>query len=398
MPRTAPSDVPGLRAAVDGVTADLATTPSPRGRGRTTANWRVLARAATDDLVVARLAEAHLDAITILEELGGPGVGRRWGVWAAEARAMSVRAADGSGGWVLDGTKPWCSGVGIATHALVTAHAGDGLRLFAVDLAADGVRAEPSAWVAVGMSGAATTAVALDGVAATPVGGPGDYLDRPGFWHGAIGVAAAWFGGAVGALAPLLARAADDRLDPHAAAHLGAADAALAAARAVLAEAAAVIDGAADGVGPADSVDDARRRALRARATVGRPKSWRRGPSDHCGHRRPFSMGEINSGRLTSVVGPKGNSTYSGNSSSSDQSTDCPNCRANILEARRSCHPEAAGFFGERGSGRPIRSMNWTVAIRSFYGLERSGKLEHLIVYSKCERAYRVGFPCWPAN
>ena len=38
------------------------TAPSPRGDGRTLHNWAVLARAAAEDLDVARLAEAHLDA------------------------------------------------------------------------------------------------------------------------------------------------------------------------------------------------------------------------------------------------------------------------------------------------------------------------------------------------
>jgi hypothetical protein len=31
---------------------------------------------------------------------------------------------------------------------------------------------------------------------AVPVGRPGSYLNRPGFWHGTAGVAACWLGGA----------------------------------------------------------------------------------------------------------------------------------------------------------------------------------------------------------
>ena len=37
--------------------------------------------------------------------------------------------------------------------------------------------------------------------------GPGDYLSRPGFWFGAIGVAACWLGGAKAVAAPLYRRA-----------------------------------------------------------------------------------------------------------------------------------------------------------------------------------------------
>jgi hypothetical protein len=73
------------------------------------------------------------------------------------------------------------------------------------------------------------------------VGAPGAYLDRAGFWHGAIGVAACWWGGARAVTAPLYAAATT--ADPHALAHLGAADAALVAAAATLAWAASEVDG-----------------------------------------------------------------------------------------------------------------------------------------------------------
>ncbi len=253
------------RTAALGVAAGLRLLPAPRGDGRTGANWRVLADAAAVDLSAARLAEAHLDAATIAVELGAePAVpGSLWGVWAAESTGTSLRAGARAGRWCLQGTKPWCSGARLCTHALVTAHADDGLRLFAVDLGGEAVRPQDSDWTGTGMAATDTAPVVFEDAPATPVGGAGDYLGRPGFWHGAIGVSAAWFGGAVGALAPLLRRAADCRLDPHAAAHLGAADAALTAARAVLHDAADAVDPE-----PAETLDDARRRALRARAVV----------------------------------------------------------------------------------------------------------------------------------
>jgi len=86
-----------------------------------------------------RLAEADHDADAIRAEIGD---GRRvadgefWGVWAAEpphpvlearrdpavSDGAAADAADSeSGGWLLDGVKPWCSGVDRCTHALVTA-------------------------------------------------------------------------------------------------------------------------------------------------------------------------------------------------------------------------------------------------------------------------------------
>lgn len=222
--------------------------------------WRVLAATGARDLVAARLAEAHHDATGILRQLGGdpPAPGSLWGVWAARTRDAVVTADPGADGWTLAGASPWSSGSDRCTDALVVA----GDRLFAVRLDHPTVTPGGDPWRGLGMAGAGTTTVRFDGTPARPVGGPGDYLDRPGFWHAAAGVAAVWFGGAVGATTPLRARVRSGRGDAHDAAHLGRVDAALGAAAAVLREAAAAAD--AD----TDTVDDARRRALVVRATV----------------------------------------------------------------------------------------------------------------------------------
>ena len=82
----------------------------------------------------------------------------------------------------------------------------------------------------------------------------GDYLERPGFWMGAIGVAACWYGGTVPLARPIMARVTD----PHAAAHLGAISARLGAARAFLRDAARLVD---EGL-------VSQRLALQVRATV----------------------------------------------------------------------------------------------------------------------------------
>ena len=74
------------------------------------------------------------------------------------------------------------------------------------------------------------------------VGGPGSYLARPGFWHGGIGVAAVWHGGAVGVATALRRAAATLPLSPHAAAHLGGVEVALAAGESVLGDSARAID------------------------------------------------------------------------------------------------------------------------------------------------------------
>ena len=118
------------------------------------------------------------------------------------------------------------------------------------------------------MRGSAAATVDLHAVPAVAVGGPETYLDRAGFWHGAIAVAAAWFGGAVGVAAPLRHAGCVGRLDDHGLAHLGAVDADLAGARALLREAAAAVDVPEGDQTHADAIATARRRAVRVRAVV----------------------------------------------------------------------------------------------------------------------------------
>jgi alkylation response protein AidB-like acyl-CoA dehydrogenase len=215
------------------------------GSGATAHRWHRLAELTATDVVAGRLAEAHTDAIAILAELGGPEPksDQLWGVWAAESRDAVLCARDDGKSMTLDGTKEWCSGAGLCTHALVTARPDSGERgLFAVNLDHDGVRPLPSTWRNTGMAESDTRSVQFSGAPAVAVGEPGDYLSRPGFWHGAVGVSACWLGGARAVAAPLYERAGDECTDPHLLAHLGAVDAALAAAEATLVSAAGEID------------------------------------------------------------------------------------------------------------------------------------------------------------
>lgn len=240
------------------------------GAGDTARRWRLLADLGADDLPLAKLVEPHHDAVAILHELGGraPEADEVWGVWAAEppfAVLTATRAdprADAPAGestWRLSGSKAFCSGAGLVTHALVTAESPDGPRMFAIALDDDGVTdGDGPAWQGAGMHRADTRTLDLVDVAGTPVGGPGDYVGRPGFWAGAVGVAACWLGGARGVARTLEDRAA--RLDQHGLAHLGAVRASLDVAELALEAAAARLD--------AHVVDDPERLALSLRAHV----------------------------------------------------------------------------------------------------------------------------------
>ena len=120
-------------------------------------------------------------------------------------------------------------------------------------------------WPAESMRGSDSRSVRFTDHPAEPVGDPQAYLERPGFWHGAVGVAAVWLGGARGVAGALSRAHARRPLHAHALAHAGAVDADLAAAQALLAQTAAVFD--------ADPKDDgglARLLAGRVRAVVER--------------------------------------------------------------------------------------------------------------------------------
>ncbi|GAA4204198.1 acyl-CoA dehydrogenase family protein [Streptosporangium oxazolinicum] len=239
------------------------------GTGRTRRRWEALSALARRDLSLARLCEGHTDAVAILAELGGPAppTGSRWGVWAAQPPGPALLARPEAGGWRLFGTKRYCSGARVCTHALVTAETADGPRLFAVSaVPGAGLRPVDGSWPATGMAASDTLDVRFDevlGVPAEPVGPVDGYVRRPGFHQGGAGVAACWYGGARGVAETLLAAAAERDVGPHALAHLGAVDVALRTARAALEEAADEID--AD---PHDLKNAGRARSLRLKALV----------------------------------------------------------------------------------------------------------------------------------
>jgi len=256
---------PGSRVAAafaGAVESGRLNLPLPGG-GRTRERWAILADLAGEDLSLARLAEGHADALAILAELGEPAppAGSRWGVWAAEPPGPGLTASRAGRGWRLDGIKQYCSGAHSVTDALVTATAPDGSRLFAASTA--DLVPVAGTWPAVGMADSDTLDVRFAGIPAEPVGGPGRYIDRPGFAHGGAGVAACWYGWAREVGQTLLAAAAARDVGPHALAHLGAVDIALQTARTVLDVAAAEID--AD---PQDRNEGGKLRALRVRALV----------------------------------------------------------------------------------------------------------------------------------
>jgi hypothetical protein len=257
-------DALALAHLVDG---GIDRLPLP-GAGSTIERWRVLSEVAAHDLSLAKLFEGHTDALAIRHELGAADApaGSRWGTWCAEppdARVtMQALAGDGARGSPvrLHGTKAWCSGARSVTHAVLSCWNAAGEPCLAeVALAQPAVTVTDLGWQAVGMAACGSVDVRFDGAAARPIGRPGDYVRRPGFWQGGAGVAACWFGGALG-IARMARRHCETGPEAHRLAHLGAIDAALCAGASVLRESAAWID--------AHPLEDAHRIALRARLVV----------------------------------------------------------------------------------------------------------------------------------
>jgi len=184
------------------------------GAGRTPERHRKLAEWARCDLSLARLAEAHVDAMAILHEAGRtPGDGL-YGVWAAETPGHALHLESGT----VTGSKMFCSGAGIIDHALATVEG----RLVDIDLrlSPNSLAMDEASWKPAAFAETNTATVHfLETPVVQIVGENGWYLQRPGFWHGACGPAACWAGGALGLMDYALEHVRDE---PHALAHAGA--------------------------------------------------------------------------------------------------------------------------------------------------------------------------------
>ena len=237
------------------------------GAGHTAERLEALARWGAIDLSFARMAEAHTDALAILDECGHtPRRGALYGVWASDAPPSCVTCEHlPNGEWRIDGIKQFCSGALLVDAALVTARHPDGVLLFDLPVKHSGVLAQPSAWANPAFADTATTAVEFHGLTVPDqnrLGEAGWYLERPGFWHGSIGPAACWAGGA---RCLIEAAAHVNRGDPHSRAHVGALQASAWGFHAILEQAGREIDADAK-----DSSGTARSRGLMVRHLIER--------------------------------------------------------------------------------------------------------------------------------
>jgi hypothetical protein len=214
--------------------------------GRTSERLRQIAETAREDLSLAKLAEAHWDAVAILAEAGrASDPGMLYAVWASESPGQALRLERTRNGYQLSGSKPFCSGIGWVDRALVTVGLPEQI-LVEVNLRNNNERivADLEAWKVDAFRATNTGAVTFLNCLLSPdapVGTSGWYLQRPGFWHGACGPAACWAGGVAGLSDSALESKRDD---PHTLAHLGAIQASVWAMYSLLRHAGDEIDGA----------------------------------------------------------------------------------------------------------------------------------------------------------
>jgi alkylation response protein AidB-like acyl-CoA dehydrogenase len=236
------------------------------GAGATAQRHRALYEFGRLDLSIARLAEAHTDAVAILKEAGRePRRGLLYGVWASDGPSGQLKGvAAAGGGLTLDGAKDFCSGMGIVDAALVSVHVGAALLLVELPLTSRGLKIEASRWASPAFRATCTGRISFRRVrvgADCLLGGRNWYLDRVGFWHGAIGPAACWAGGAAGLVDAAQRKASSN---PHTRAQLGALLAAEWGLRACLDQSAHEIDRSSS------NYEQARQRAMMVRHLVER--------------------------------------------------------------------------------------------------------------------------------
>lgn len=205
------------------------------GNGATAQRHHAILEAGREDLSLAKLIEAHWDAVAILEEAGQDVVpGSAYAVWASELPGQPLVFGHNT----LQGVKHFCSGATLVDRALVST----GNTLVEIDLhaAREYLHVDHSGWHTEAFGPTQTASITFTACPVVAVIGTDNwYTERPGFWQGACGPAAAWAGGAAGLLDYAMKQKRDDA---HTLAHLGAMHANVSAMQAILSVAGGAFD------------------------------------------------------------------------------------------------------------------------------------------------------------
>jgi alkylation response protein AidB-like acyl-CoA dehydrogenase len=173
------------------------------GEGREGANLcRLLALLGEGNLAVARLFEAHVNALQLVMRYGSwtliqavtsdAAAGHLFGLWVTDPATGGVELMPDQR---LQGKKVFCSGAGAVTRALITARTPGGTQMMIVS---PGAPLADSGIHLAGMRAAVTGAVDFSGMQIEDwqhLGAAGDYLAEPVFSAGAWRGSAAAYGG-----------------------------------------------------------------------------------------------------------------------------------------------------------------------------------------------------------
>ena len=161
------------------------------------------------NLPLSRLFEGHVNALRLLQLHAAPALiatvlsavrdGALLGVWGADdGEPVALVASSG----VLSGRKRYASGLGVVTHAIVTARADDTVQLCLVDVR-DLAPSDAGAWTMSGMRATASGTYDVGAVppdCVTPFGRPDCFSTEPGLVGGVWRIAAVQLGGVYGLL------------------------------------------------------------------------------------------------------------------------------------------------------------------------------------------------------
>lgn len=220
------------------------------GQGQTAQRLQRLFAVGREDLSLAKLAEAHWDAVAVLSEAGRdaePGV--LYGVWASEIPGNALQIVEKNSELTLHGKKMFCSGASIVDRVLMTVRLSESNsnQSILVDLdlrnhPPENLQISSEPWCILAFEETKTSTLTFNQVVLSPenvIKEPDWYLSRVGFWQGALNPAACWAGGAA-ALVDFALKS--KRNDAHTLAHLAAMEASAWAMHALLKTAGQEID------------------------------------------------------------------------------------------------------------------------------------------------------------
>ena len=182
--------------------------------GHTAELLMLLKKVGKANLSIGRIYEGHINALYLIHLYGTARQKHRWynkvitenalfGVWNTQV-GEGINYISSAQDLIIQGSKTFCSGAEIVTHALITGNiktssrTGWQMMILQMDKL-DGNRIDRTTWQTMGMKASGSFTVDFSGYAVDEeelLGSPGQYLGQPYFNGGAIRFAAVQLGGA----------------------------------------------------------------------------------------------------------------------------------------------------------------------------------------------------------